>query len=187
MCELVDAIEPVFWPAFFLSLTFHTNCSISSLLYIPYSCTLTYPELLRRLPHGRVIFYNIISNLHGSFLNVPFQNYFIRKAHTLLSLLAIRPWLLDTPTFLFFRHSLKASIVSVWFSGRRDKEDLRDEIGDRNFFPGIKICDWIKLFSFKKGGVYSAGNICQYFLRNDISPPDVEKLIRISTDNDWNF
>lgn len=35
--------------------------------------TLTDPKLLRRLPHSRVILYNIISNLHGSFLNVIFQ------------------------------------------------------------------------------------------------------------------
>ena len=35
--------------------------------------TLTDPKLLRRLPHSRVIFYNIISNLHGSFLNIIFQ------------------------------------------------------------------------------------------------------------------
>ena len=34
---------------------------------------LTDPELLRRLPHSRVILYNIISNLHGSFLNIIFQ------------------------------------------------------------------------------------------------------------------
>ena len=34
---------------------------------------LTYPELLRRLPHSRVILNYIISNLHGSFLNVIFQ------------------------------------------------------------------------------------------------------------------
>lgn len=35
--------------------------------------TLTDPELLRRLPHSRIILYDIISNLHGSFLNVIFQ------------------------------------------------------------------------------------------------------------------
>ena len=35
--------------------------------------TLADPKLLRRLPHSRVIFYNIISNLHGSFLNIIFQ------------------------------------------------------------------------------------------------------------------
>lgn len=35
--------------------------------------TLTDPKLLRRLPHSRVILYNIISNLHGSFLNIIFQ------------------------------------------------------------------------------------------------------------------
>lgn len=35
--------------------------------------TLTDPKLFRRLPHSRVIFYNIISNLHGSFLNIIFQ------------------------------------------------------------------------------------------------------------------
>ena len=35
--------------------------------------TLTDPEPLRRLPHSRVILYDIISNLHGSFLNVIFQ------------------------------------------------------------------------------------------------------------------
>lgn len=35
--------------------------------------TLADPKLLRRLPHSRVILYNIISNLHGSFLNVIFQ------------------------------------------------------------------------------------------------------------------
>lgn len=32
--------------------------------------------------------------------------------------------------------------------------------GDRNIFSGIKICNWVKLSSFKKGGVYHAGNIC---------------------------
>ena len=35
--------------------------------------TLTDPKPLRRLPHSRVILYDIISNLHGSFLNVIFQ------------------------------------------------------------------------------------------------------------------
>ena len=35
--------------------------------------TLTDPKLLRRLPHSRVILNYIISNLHGSFLNVIFQ------------------------------------------------------------------------------------------------------------------
>lgn len=35
--------------------------------------TLADPKLLRRLPHSRVILYNIISNLHGSFLNIIFQ------------------------------------------------------------------------------------------------------------------
>ena len=35
--------------------------------------TLTDPKLFRRLPHSRVIFYNIISNFHGSFLNIIFQ------------------------------------------------------------------------------------------------------------------
>ena len=35
--------------------------------------TLTDPEPFRRLPHSRVILYDIISNLHGSFLNVIFQ------------------------------------------------------------------------------------------------------------------
>lgn len=35
--------------------------------------TLTNPELLRSLPHSRVILNYIISNLHGSFLNVIFQ------------------------------------------------------------------------------------------------------------------
>ena len=35
--------------------------------------TFTDPKLLRRLPHSRVILYDIISNLHGSFLNVIFQ------------------------------------------------------------------------------------------------------------------
>ena len=35
--------------------------------------TLTDPKLFRSLPHSRVILYNIISNLHGSFLNIIFQ------------------------------------------------------------------------------------------------------------------
>ena len=35
--------------------------------------TLADSKLLRRLPHSRVILYDIISNLHGSFLNVIFQ------------------------------------------------------------------------------------------------------------------
>ena len=35
--------------------------------------TLTDSELLVHLPHSRVILYDIISNLHGSFLNVIFQ------------------------------------------------------------------------------------------------------------------
>ena len=35
--------------------------------------TLADPKLLRRLPHSRVILYNIISNLHGSLLNIIFQ------------------------------------------------------------------------------------------------------------------
>lgn len=35
--------------------------------------TLADPKLFRRLPHSRVIFYNIISNLHGSLLNIIFQ------------------------------------------------------------------------------------------------------------------
>ena len=35
--------------------------------------TLTDPKLLRRLPHSRVILNYIISNLHGSFLNIIFQ------------------------------------------------------------------------------------------------------------------
>lgn len=35
--------------------------------------TLADPKLLRRLPHSRVILYDIISNLHGSFLNIIFQ------------------------------------------------------------------------------------------------------------------
>ena len=35
--------------------------------------TLTDSKLLRCLPHSRVILYDIISNLHGSFLNVIFQ------------------------------------------------------------------------------------------------------------------
>ena len=35
--------------------------------------TFTDPKPLRRLPHSRVILYDIISNLHGSFLNVIFQ------------------------------------------------------------------------------------------------------------------
>ena len=35
--------------------------------------TLADPKLLRRLPHSRVILNYIISNLHGSFLNVIFQ------------------------------------------------------------------------------------------------------------------
>ncbi len=35
--------------------------------------TLTDPKLLRCLPHRRAIFYDIIRNLHGSFLNIIFQ------------------------------------------------------------------------------------------------------------------
>lgn len=35
--------------------------------------TLTDPELLGRLPHSRVILYNIISNLHGSLFNIILQ------------------------------------------------------------------------------------------------------------------
>ena len=35
--------------------------------------TLADSELFRRLPHSRVILYDIISNLHGSFLNIIFQ------------------------------------------------------------------------------------------------------------------
>ena len=35
--------------------------------------TLTDSKLLCRLPHSRVIFYNIISNLHGPLLNIIFQ------------------------------------------------------------------------------------------------------------------
>ena len=35
--------------------------------------TLTDPKLLRRLPHSRVIFNYIYSNLHGSLLNIIFQ------------------------------------------------------------------------------------------------------------------
>ena len=35
--------------------------------------TLADPKLLCRLPHSRVVLYNIISNLHGSFLNIIFQ------------------------------------------------------------------------------------------------------------------
>ena len=32
--------------------------------------------------------------------------------------------------------------------------------GNRNIFSRTKICHWIKLFSFKKGGVYQTGNLC---------------------------
>ena len=35
--------------------------------------TLADSKLLRRLPHGRVILYDIISNLHGSLFNIIFQ------------------------------------------------------------------------------------------------------------------
>ena len=35
--------------------------------------TLADSELFRRLPHSRVILNYIISNLHGSFLNIIFQ------------------------------------------------------------------------------------------------------------------
>ena len=35
--------------------------------------TLADPKLLRRLPHSRVIFNYIYSNLHGSLLNIIFQ------------------------------------------------------------------------------------------------------------------
>ena len=35
--------------------------------------TLADPEMLCRLPHGRVIVNNISGNLHGSFLNITFQ------------------------------------------------------------------------------------------------------------------
>ena len=36
-------------------------------------CTLTDPKLLRRLSHRRIVFYYIISDLHGSLLNIIFQ------------------------------------------------------------------------------------------------------------------
>ncbi len=35
--------------------------------------TLTDPKLFRCLPHRRIVLYNIIRNLHGSFLNIIFQ------------------------------------------------------------------------------------------------------------------
>ena len=36
-------------------------------------CALTYPEFLCGLPNGCAVFYDILRNLHGSFLDIIFQ------------------------------------------------------------------------------------------------------------------
>ena len=41
-----------------------------------------------------------------------------------------------------------------------NQKALCNEVGNRDLFQRIKICDWISLFPFKKGGVYHAGNLC---------------------------
>ena len=41
-----------------------------------------------------------------------------------------------------------------------NQKALCNEVGNRDIFQRIKICDWISLLPFKKGGVYHAGNLC---------------------------
>ena len=53
-----------------------SQCRINlkeTLSYILMYSTFTYPKLLCCLPHRGIIFYNIISDLHGSFFNIIFQ------------------------------------------------------------------------------------------------------------------
>ena len=78
--------------------------------------TLTDPKLLRRLPHSRVILYNIISNLHGSFLNVIFQKnppanivftmyaggFEVMPTYSRLLQISVRVWLFHYILHFFF-------------------------------------------------------------------------------------
>ncbi len=78
--------------------------------------TLTDPKLLRRLPHSRVILNYIISNLHGSFLNVIFQKnppanivftmyaggFEVMPTYSRLLQISVRVWLFHYILHFFF-------------------------------------------------------------------------------------
>ena len=66
--------------------------------------TLADPKLLRRLPHSRVILNYIISNLHGSFLNVIFQKN--PPANIVFTMYAERLQVMLSPSFIFSASSI---------------------------------------------------------------------------------